>query len=144
MDMSDMSIQSQGSNGIFIPLQDKSYGESQISQSSLQPSVIQEMPQSQVQQNQIIVNQQMQPKIIYVDSTNFKTNPCITFCPFCKNQIQTKVNTKCNLYSCLFCYFCGVLNWMLIQCCRNKEFNCCDGEHVCPMCGNKIADYTSC
>ena len=144
MDMSDMSIQRQGSNGIFIPLQDKSYGESQISQSCLQPSVIQEMPQSQVQQNQIIVNQQMQPKIIYVDSTNFKTNPCITFCPFCKNQIQTQVNKKCNWYSWLLCYCIGLAPWMVLQCCRNKNVNCYNAEHFCPNCGNKIAEYNSC
>ncbi len=137
-----MSNQIQNSQGIFIPLPEQSFSNRVSNQANPVPTIIQ--PQPQIQNQQIISNQMAKPQVVYVDTTNFKTSPCQTVCPFCKNQIQTKVNTKCNLYSCLFCYFCGVLNWMLIQCCRNKEFNCCDGEHVCPMCGNKIADYTSC
>ena len=136
-----MSNQIQNSQGIFIPLPEQSFSNRMSNQANPVPTIIQ--PQPQIQNQQIISNQMAKPQVVYVDTTNFKTSPCNTVCPFCKNQIQTKVNTKCNLYSCLFCYFCGILNWMLIQCCRNKEFNCCDGEHVCPMCGNKIADYTS-
>ena len=116
-----MSNQRQIANHNFIPLQEQN---------------------PQIQNQNIIINQM--PRVIYVDSTNFKTSPCNTVCPFCHNQIQTKINTKCNWYSCLLCYFTGCCYWALFQWCRNKNLNCCDAEHFCPVCGNKIVDYTSC
>ena len=94
-------------------------------------------------QNQNVITNQI-PRVIYVDATNFKTSPINTICPICHNQIETKVNTKCNWYSCLLCYFTGVINWAFFQWCRNKKLNCCDAEHFCPACGNKIVDYNSC
>ena len=144
MEMSDMSIQRQGSNGIYIPLQDQSYQNSQISQNSLQSTLIQPMPQSPIQQNQVVINQLNIPKVIYVDSTNFKTSPVSTICPFCKKQIFTYANKKCNWYSWILCNCIGVLPWITLQCCRNKQVNCYDAEHFCPNCGNKIVEYNSC
>ena len=144
MDMSDMSIPRQDSNGIYIPLQDQSYQSSQISQNSLQSNLIQPMPQSPIQQNQVVVNQVNIPKVIYVDSTNFKTASVNTICPFCKRQIFTQANKKCNWYSFLLCHCIGLLPWITLQCCRNKQVNCYDAEHFCPNCGNKIVEYNSC
>ena len=132
----------QNSKGVYIPLQEQSFSNPQINQVNPNPNMLQQMVQPSNQQ--IIINQSSQPKVIYFNTTNFKTSPCNTQCPFCNNQIQTRVNTKCNWYNCLFCYFGGLFNWFLIQCCRNKNLNCYDAEHFCPVCGNKIADYTSC
>ena len=126
----DISNQRQGPKGIFIPLQDR----------VAQPII----PQSANLQNYIVMNQMVQPQIIYVDSTNFKSSPCDTVCPFCKGQIKTEINRKCNWYSCALCYCCGILPWIAFQCCRNKALNCVDAEHFCPNCGNKIVEYTSC
>ncbi len=131
-----MSKQIKNSKG--IPLPEQSLSNLEFNQANPVPNINGHPHQ------QIILNQRANPQIVYIDTTNFKTSPCNTVCPYCKNRIQTKVNTKCNWYSCLFCYFCGVLTWILIQCCRNKQLNCCDSEHFCPMCGNKIADYISC
>ena len=126
----DLSLQKQGSNGIFIPLQDQANMEIPVAQPN--------------QPNQIVMNQMMQPKVIYVDSTNFKSKPCDTICPFCKNQIKTQTVKKCDWYSWLLCYCVGILPWITLQCCRNKQLNCFDAEHYCPTCGNKIVEYSSC
>ena len=128
----------QDSNGIFIPLQDQSFQNIQQNQPNLRPMI--NIPQS----NQIILNQMVKPQNIYVDTTNFKTDPCQTVCPFCKNQIQTQVNKKCDWYSVCLCYFCGICTYITLQCCRNKKLICFDAEHFCPICGNKIAEYSSC
>ena len=140
----DISIQRKSSNGVYIPLQEQSFLNPQLNQANPQPNIIQQMPILQSQNHQIISNQMAKPQVIYLDTTNFKTSPCNTFCPFCKNQIQTRVNTKCNWCSFIFCCWSGIFTWLLIQCCRNKQIICCDAEHFCPVCGNKIADYTSC
>ena len=143
----DMSILRQGSNGIFIPLQDQSFHSienSEMSQPNSQFSDVQPMIQPPVPQNQIVANQLMQPKIIYVDATNFKSSPNNTTCPICKNPITTQINKNCNWYSFLFCYCIGILPWITLQCCRNKDINCYNAEHFCPRCGNKIAEYNSC
>ena len=127
----DISNQVQNPNAIFIPLKDQSYMQQPVMQSSLF-------------QNQIVMNQMAQPKVIYVDATNFKTIPCITKCPFCNKEIITQTNTKVNWYSCAFCYCFGLIPWIIFQCCRNKAVNCLDAEHYCPNCGNKIVEYNSC
>ena len=127
----DISNQVQNPNNIFIPLQD-------------QPSLPQPIMQTFLLQNQIVMNQMAQPKVIYVDSTNFKTVPCKTVCPLCNKEIMTEINKKCNWYSCAFCYCIGLLPWIILQCCRNKSLNCFDAEHFCPHCGNKIVEYNSC
>ena len=141
----DNQIQNQGTNKIYIPLQDQSFSNREPNQPQLQPPIIQIIQQPVIRPEPIIINQMIQkPKTIYIDSTNFKTSSCSTICPFCQNQILTRVNKKCNWYSCLLCYLSGPFYWMLLQCCRNKEFNCNDATHTCPRCGNKIVEYTSC
>ena len=127
----DISNQVQNSNNIFIPLQD---------QSSLPQPIV----QASLLQNQIVMNQMAQPKVIYVDATNIKSNPCNIICPFCNKEIMTQINKKCNWYSCVFCYCIGLLPWITLQFCRNKTPNCFDADHFCPHCGNKIAEYNSC
>ena len=69
------------------------------------------------------MNQMVQPQIIYVDSTNFKSSPCDIVCYFCNGQIKTEINKKCNLYSCALCYYVGILLWIAFQCCGNKALN---------------------
>ncbi len=137
-----MSNQIQNSQGIFIPLPEQSFSNRVSNQANPVPTIIQ--PQPQIQNQQIISNQMAKPQVVYVDTTNFKTSPCNTVCPFCKNQIQTQVNKKCNWYSWLLCYCIGLAPWMVLQCCRNKNVNCYNAEHFCPNCGNKIAEYNSC
>ena len=142
----NMSNQNQESNRSYIPLQNNSFSNSNqnvaipIPQYPYppQPAPMQILP------NQVIQNQKMQSKVIYVDATYFKTSPCKTVCPFCRNQIITQVNKKCNWWSCALCYCCGLFTWITLQCCRNKKLNCYDADHFCPACGSKIVEYSSC
>ena len=134
----NMSILQQDSNGIYIPLQNQPFQSIQQNQINIQP--MSNPPQS----NQIIMNQMIKPQTMYVDITNIKTDPCQIVCPYCKNQIKTRVVKDCNWYSVCLCYCYGFLTWMIFQCCRNKAYSCFDAEHFCPICGNKIAEYSSC
>ena len=93
---------------------------------------------------QLVDNQPLNPKVIYIDSSKFNTLPCPTTCPFCKKQINTEVKKSFNWFSCVFCLWAGLCCWVGLQYCRNKEINCYDAEHNCPICHNKIGDYSSC
>ena len=133
----DVTSQIQGSNGIYIPLQDQSFQNNQMNQ-------VQRPANQPIIQGQVIMNQLGQPKTIYVDVTNFKTSPHNTVCPICNNQITTQVNKTCNWYSWLLFCCVGILPWITMQACRNKKLNCYNADHICPRCGNKIAEYNSC
>ena len=139
----DMSVQRQGSNGIFIPLQEQSTDSSR-NMLSPQNQYYQPNPILQAPQQQIIVNQPIHPKVIYIDASNLKTSPNMMGCPYCKSQITTEVRKKWNLFSCIFCLWAGLCCWAGMQFCRDKEINCYDAEHFCPVCHNKIGDYSSC
>ena len=126
-----MSILQQNPNEIYIPLQE------QQNQPHKQPVL------NQPPSNQIITNQMTKVSVLYVDSTNFKTDPLLIICPICKNQVQTVVNKKWDWYSFCLCHIFGLCAWITFQCCRNKQLNCFDAEHFCPRCGNKIVEYSS-
>ena len=132
----------QNQNGIYIPLQEQSFANSnpqnQYNQSI--PSQIPPQPQPQ----QIIANQPLNPQVIYIDSSKFNNSPCSMVCPFCRNQIATEVKKSWNWFNCIFCLWAGVFCYIGMQFCRNKEISCYDSEHFCPVCKNKIGDYSSC
>ena len=140
----DKPIQRQGSNQIYIPLQEQSFSNSQPNIVNLQQQMAPPIIQPQIQQQPIIINQMVKPNVIHIDTTNFKTSPCYIVCPFCRGQVMTHVQKKCNWYSCLLCYCFGLWTWICLQCCRNKELNCYNATHFCPRCGNKIVEYNSC
>ena len=136
--------QNQGVNGIYIPLQEQNSSQSNIPLNYNQ--YYQPAGAFQAAQNpeQVIVNQPL-PQVIYIDSSKFNcTTPSSISCPFCKNQITTEVKKKCNWFSCIFAWWAGICCWAGLQFCRNKELNCNDAEHFCPICQNKIGDYSSC
>ena len=133
----DFSSQRQGLNGVYIPLQEQSFSNPNIQNQYYQQGAYQS-PQ------QLIVNQQINPQIIYIDSSNLKTSPCSMACPFCKSQISTQVKKSFNWFNCIFCLWAGICCWAGLQYCKNKEINCYDSEHFCPVCHSKIGDYSSC
>ena len=132
----------QNQNGIYIPLQEQSFGNSNPQNQNNQsiPSQIPPQPQPQ----QIIANQPLNPQVIYIDSSKFNNSPCSMVCPFCRNQIATEVKKRWNWFNCIFCLWAGAFCYIAMQFCRNKEINCYDSEHFCPVCKNKIGDYSSC
>ncbi len=129
-----MDIQRQGSNGIFIPLQEQ----------SLSSEIRYQQTQQSQQPQPIIVNQPIVPQVIYVDTSKLTTSPCSMICPFCKSQINTEVKKNWNVLSCVLCLWAGLCCWAGLQFCRNKQLNCFDAEHFCPVCRGKIGDYSSC
>ena len=124
----DISAQRQ----IYIPLQEQSFSNQQrVYQPAQQPQ-------------QIIVNQPINPQVIYIDTSNLRNSPCSMTCPYCNGQISTEVKKSFNWFNCVFCLWAGFCCWTGMQLCKNKELNCYDSEHFCPTCHNKIGDYSSC
>lgn len=94
---------------------------------------------------QAVVVNQAQPQVVNVVSgQTFGTQPVSITCQFCKNPVTTQVQKKCNCCSCCLCCMTGLIFWICIQCCRNKEINCWDATHTCPSCGQILGNYTSC
>ena len=131
----NMPILQKDSNGIYIPLQNQPFQNIQQNQINVQPMI--NPPQS----NPIIMNQMINPQTMHVDITNIKTDPCQIICPYCKNQIKTRVVKDCNWYSVCLCYCYGFLTWTIFQCCRNKDICCQDAVHRCPSCQKDIYFY---
>ena len=84
------------------------------------------------------------PTVVNVVGTNFGTRPVSLTCQFCKTPVVTNVIETCSCGSVCLCIMTGFLMWVCIQCCRNKEINCCDAKHVCPNCGQVLGYYKSC
>ena len=134
--------QRQGPNGIYIPLQEQNNSNPNIvvpPNPYLQPAAF----QAPYNPQQVISNQPL-PQVIYIDTSKLGTSPSFYTCPFCRNQITTEVKKKFNWFSCALCWWAGICCWAGLQFCRNKELNCNDAEHYCPICRNKIGDYSSC
>ena len=84
------------------------------------------------------------PTVVNVVGTHFGTKPVSLTCQFCKTPITTNVVEECSCCSVCLCILTGFVFWVCVQCCRNKEINCCDATHTCPNCGQVLGYYKSC
>jgi len=102
-------------------------------------------PQNQAygQPGQPIVINQQQP-VMMANPLMFKTTPIALTCIFCNKPCTTVVQKKCNVCACLLCWCTGLLCYVCVQCCRQKDICCCDATHTCPNCGQVVGTYTAC
>ena len=70
----------------------------------------------------------------------FLVNPVNMICPFCKQQINTLVETHFNCGACCICCLLGVF-YFLMQAVRGKDLMCNDATHRCPNCNNVVGQY---
>ncbi len=82
-----------------------------------------------VASNQVVPN-----TLIFTNPQYFKCTQVICTCPNYKNTVTTIVTTNFNFLNCLYCYWTGLVCWILFQCLRDKEISCDDTTHVCPHC----------
>ena len=109
-----------------------------------QPVYYQQVPYQQGYYQPMVMNQ-IQPQVITViRNPNFGTSPVPMVCQFCRNAITTKVMTSCSIGSVCLCLCTNVLIWLCVQLMRDKEVNCLDAEHRCPICGQVLGIYNSC
>jgi hypothetical protein len=109
----------------------------------VQPTVVQ--PTVAVVQPIIPVNNQVLPnQPIFRNPFEFKTLPVLCTCPNCKNNVTTIVQTNFNWPNCCCCFWTGLIWWIIFQLIRNKELNCDDAVHICPVCNFQIGNYTAC
>ena len=95
---------------------------------------------------QQVVQNQAQPQVVQViqGAQQFGTQPVSITCQFCQKPVTTEVIKTCNCCSCCLCCWTGLLIWICIQSCRNKEINCWDAQHKCPNCQQILGNYASC
>ena len=111
----------------------------------VQPPVPVVQPPVAVVQPIIPVNNQVIPaQPIYRNPADFKTLPVFCTCPNCKNNVTTIVQTEFNWANCCCCFCFSLLWWVIFQCARNKDINCNDAVHICPVCNFRIQEYSAC
>ena len=74
----------------------------------------------------------------------FKRNPIMMICPYCKQEIKTVVEAKCNGAACIFCCSTLFVLFACLQLGRGKDLLCCDNRHKCPKCRNFLGAYLAC
>ena len=90
----------------------------------------------------IVINQQS--PVMMANPLMFKTTPIALTCIFCNKPCTTVVQKKCNVCACLLCWCTGLIFYVCVQCCRQKDICCCDATHTCPNCGQVVGTYTAC
>ena len=90
----------------------------------------------------IVVNQPQQ--VAMVNPNMFKTSPIALNCTFCNKPITTTVNQEFNFGACCICFLTGLICYLIVQACRNKDLCFYDATHTCPYCGNVVGTYNAC
>ena len=91
----------------------------------------------------IVVNQQ--PQGALVNPNVFKTTPLSLKCTFCNKPITTTVRQDCNCCACCLCCVTGIIIYIIVQACRDKDICCCYyATHSCPYFGNVVGTYNAC
>lgn len=75
---------------------------------------------------------------------SLRSTPQYVGCPYCKKQGMTRVERSCSCCNVLCCLFTALGPWLCFQACRGKDINCCDADHYCYACGNKLGHYDAC
>ena len=96
------------------------------------------------QTHSIILNQGQPQIVANYNNINFGTKPISITCQFCQQPVTSKVDESVSIGSVVLCICLCLGFWVCVQCCRNKEINCCDAKHTCPNCGNVLGYYKSC
>ena len=118
--------------------QNPPYGQPAISADQMAPQ-----NQAYGQPGQPIVINQQSP-VTMANPLMFKTTPIALTCIFCNKPCTTVVQKKCNVCACLLCWCTGLLCYVCVQCCRQKDICFCDATHTCPNCGQVVGTYTAC
>ena len=94
----------------------------------------------------LIVSNQVLPNVGEVANlaVSLRSNPQFVSCPYCKSQGMTRVEQSANCCNLLCCIFTALSCWIIYQAVRGKDLNCCDADHYCVRCGNKLGSYTAC
>lgn len=74
----------------------------------------------------------------------YKRAPIEMVCPYCRQQIKTVVEDKCNGAACLFCCSTAFCVFAFLQTARGKDLLCCDSRHKCPKCRQFLGAYIAC
>jgi hypothetical protein len=93
-----------------------------------------------VAKNQIIPN----PSEIENLQAALKSSTQFVYCPYCKNQAFTKIETKCSVPNILCSVVTAVILWVPFQLCRSKDLSCNNAIHYCNRCNNVLANYRAC
>ena len=105
-----------------------------------QPPIIIAQPQQPIQYVIPVASNQIYAAPMY-NSDIFMLDPVLINCPFCHQNVTTTVEPTFSCCACCICLCTGLLIFILIQLCRNKNICCQDAVHYCPNCNNKVGFY---
>ena len=83
----------------------------------------------------------IKPKRTITGPVNLGLEPKTISCPFCEEEINTKIEKSTNIKALLIAIGTLYIDFILIQTCRVKAVSCKDCEHSCPNCGHVIGMY---
>ena len=92
--------------------------------------------------NTIVINQQ--PQNTMVNPNLFKTVPIAMTCQFCNKPITSTVNKEFNFLACCLCFCTGLICYLIVQACRQKDLCFYNATHTCPYCGQVVGNYNAC
>ena len=96
-------------------------------------------------QNLEPISIQINPDKVGIDNLKaaLRSKTSYVFCPYCRNQSLTKVNSQRNMIDTfLFVFTLGTL-WCILHFLRGKDLNCEDADHFCSKCNVKLGEYTA-
>jgi hypothetical protein len=93
-----------------------------------------------------LMNNQTVPNTAEIDNlqNSLRSNPQFVSCPYCRNQGMTRVDKYASCLNVACCLFTAVAPWLIFQAVRGKDINCCNADHFCVRCGNKLGSYYAC
>ena len=110
----------------------------QIPSSQFSGQPMQPMQQPQMAPAQVV---QIASNQLVDDPKKYRLSPVVTKCPHCFQTVTTNVETTCSCCACCVCCMTGLVIYLCIQSCRDKDFCCQDAVHKCPSCQKDIFFY---
>ena len=71
-----------------------------------------------------------------------RTYPALATCGKCNKSQFTRVERKMNWVNCAFACCCNCC-WTFYMLYKWKDASCCDADHSCSSCGEKLAEYNA-
>lgn len=140
---------------VYQPQQEYSPQQSQAGYPLLPQQEIPQQPGIQVQQayaqpllvplnsNYLFFNQSA-PSGTISQTYIYNRSPMNIVCPYCKTQVTTVVEDRCNCTACIFCLLTTFIFYVCIQLSRGKDICCTDTWHRCPKCKMFVGSYVTC
>lgn len=84
------------------------------------------------------------PNFMSTNQPHLRSHSQLLSCNNCNKLVQSNITANCNILNYLMCCWFGTGVWMLFNSLRQKDLNCYDANHYCPLCNAQLGLYTAC